>query len=87
MNLKQLITIWTRDLLDWLTSKFDSITTDISDLAKEATLGDVESVLGYIEQGGMPQIAQIAKQGTNANANISEIQALIGYTITEIDGI
>ena len=122
MNLKQLITIWTHDLLDWLTSKFDSITIDtsdlakevnattnkqavlsaieqakialqgndqtatlaalktaitaidMSDLAKEATLGDVKSVLEYIEQGGMPQIAQIAKQGSNANASLSEVQ-------------
>lgn len=173
MNLKQLITIWTHDLLDWLTSKFDSITIDTSDLAKEvnatankqavlsaieqakialqgndqtatlaalktaiaaidmsdlakeatlnsvgldaaaaktaaqgisgyalqgsdstksittldADLGDVAAALEYMEQGGMPQIAQIAKQGTNTNANISDIQALIGYTITEIDGI
>lgn len=28
-----------------------------------------------------------AKQGSNANANISDIQALIGYTISEIDGV
>ena len=50
-------------------------TTDIpNDYALEATLGDVKSVLEYIEQGGMPQIAQIAKQGTNANASLSEVQ-------------
>lgn len=41
-------------------------------------IGDVESVLEYIEQGGMPEISAIAKQGTNANANISEIQSKIG---------
>lgn len=29
----------------------------------------------------------IAKQGSNANANISDIQSLIGYTIQEIDGV
>lgn len=31
--------------------------------------------------------SDLAKQGTNANASISEIQTLIGYTITEIDKI
>lgn len=123
MNLKQLITIWTHDLLEWLTSKFDSITIDtsdlakevnattnkqavlsaieqakialqgndqtatlaalktaiaaidVSDLAKEATLGDVKSVLEYIEQGGMPEIAAIAKQGTNQDATLSKVQS------------
>ena len=38
MNLKQLITIWTHDLLEWLTSKFDSITRNTSVLAKQSTL-------------------------------------------------
>lgn len=103
----------------------DEIDIDTSDLAKEATLGDVQDVLEYIEQGGMPKISAIAKQGTNPNATLSEVQAqatnaasdaaaaktaaqgitgyalqgsdttatntalaaLIGYTISEIDGI
>lgn len=40
----------------------------------DADLGDVAAALEYMEQGGMPQIAQIAKQGTNANASLSEVQ-------------
>lgn len=31
--------------------------------------------------------SDLAKQGTNPDANISDIQALIGYTIQEIDGV
>lgn len=48
-----------------------------SGLAKETTLGDVASVLDYIEQGGMPSITAIAKQGNNANATLSDTQAAV----------
>ena len=40
----------------------------------DADLGDVAAALEYMEQSGMPQIAQIAKQGSNANASLSEVQ-------------
>ena len=37
-------------------------------------LGDCAAVLDYIESGGLPTITAIAKQGSNANADISTIQ-------------
>lgn len=64
------------DKLDEVKEAVDNI--DTSDLAKEATLGDVASVLDYIEGGGLPSITAIAKQGSNANADISTIQEKIG---------
>ena len=73
---------WLKSIRDFLVG---IVTTN--PYAKEATLGDVQEVLEYIEEGGLPSITAIAKQGGNANANISDIQALIGYTITEIDVI
>lgn len=46
-------------------------------IAKESTLGDVKSALEYMQSGGMPQIATIAKQGTNASATLTATQAAV----------
>lgn len=58
----------------------ENIDIDTSDLAKEATLGDVASVLEYMEQGGMPEIENIAKQGTNPDATNTAILEAIEET-------
>lgn len=61
---------WLKSIRDFLVG---IVTTN--PYAKEATLGDVADVLDYIEQGGMPSITAIAKQGSNANATLSDTQA------------
>lgn len=56
-----------------------------SDTAAES--GTLFAVLKWVKDKVKSIGTDYAKQGSNASANISDIQALIGYTISEIDGI
>lgn len=56
-----------------------------SDTAAES--GTLFAVLKWVKDKVKSIGTDYAKQGSNANANISDIQALIGFTISEIDGI
>ena len=47
--------------------------TTISMTTMDGKLGDIEEVLDYIEEGGMPSIESIAKQGTNPLATNTAI--------------
>lgn len=55
-----------------------------SDTAAET--GTLFAIVKWIKNK-VNAITGYALQGSNANANISDIQALIGYTISEIDGV
>ena len=81
MNLKQLITIWTHDLLDWLTSKFDSITIDTSDLAKEATLNSV-GLDAAAAKTAAQGISGYALQGSDPTATNTSLEILLQSIIT-----
>ena len=56
-----------------------------SDTAAET--GTLFAVVKWVKDKVKSIGTDYAKQGSNANANISDIQALIGYTISEIDSI
>ena len=56
-----------------------------SDTAAES--GTLFAILKWVKDKVKSIGTDYAKQGSNASANISDIQALIGFTITEIDGI
>lgn len=56
-----------------------------SDTAAES--GTLFAVLKWVKDKVKSIGTDYAKQGSNASANISDIQTLIGYTITEIDSI
>ena len=73
-------------IVKWIKNKVNAITgyaLQGSDSTKsittlDASLGDVEDALDYMEQHIMPEYSNLAKQGSNANANISDIQEKIG---------
>ena len=73
-------------IVKWIKNKVNAITgyaLQGSDSTKsittlDASLGDVEDALTYMEEHIMPEYSNLAKQGSNANANISDIQAKIG---------
>lgn len=56
-----------------------------SDTASES--GTLFAVVKWVKDKVKSIGTDYAKQGSNASANISDIQTLIGYTISEIDGI
>lgn len=56
-----------------------------SDTAAES--GTLFAVVKWVKDKVKSIGTDYAKQGSNASANISDIQALIGYTISEIDGV
>ena len=74
---------------DTLFGAIANISIDTSTIAKQGTdpsvnitdmdgkLGDVEDALEYIEGGGLPDIAAIAKQGPNASATLTATQAAV----------
>lgn len=66
---------------------YDELLESMENVAKEDTL--VSGITEIREDIANIDVdtSNLAKQGSNANANISDIQALIGYTISEIDNV
>ena len=73
LNFKQFFHIWTQQLLDWLTVKFNSIDIDTSDLAKEAkATSNKNEILSKIENT-QPDLSTVAKQGSNSNTSLTVV--------------
>ena len=85
MNLKQLITIWTHDLLDWLTSKFDSITIGISDLAKEVNATANKEAIITAVNNAQPDLSTVAKEA-NATDNKQAVLSAIEQAKITLQG-
>lgn len=60
---------------------------ELDDVAQQTTLTQGVQNIREDIAGINIDTSDLAKQGTNPNANISDIQALIGYSIVEIDGV
>lgn len=73
-------------VIKWIKDKVKSITgyalqgsdSTATNTAISGQLGDVADALDYMEQHTFPSLTTIAKQGSNANADISTIQEKIG---------
>lgn len=75
---KEFITVWTRELLRWLSRKFDSISIDLTPVDEK--LDDVKSDVADVKTAVENiDFSTLAKQGTNPNATLTAIlEALTG---------
>lgn len=76
-----------KEAADAAKQAYDTKAEALDDIAQQSTLtqgiSDIRDDISHIDI----DTSTLAKQGDNPNADISTIQALIGYTISEIDNV
>jgi len=75
---KEFITVWTRGLVRWLSRKFDSISIDTSDLAKQGTNPNATNT-AILAAFGNIDFSTLAKQGDNPAATNSAILEALSH--------
>lgn len=71
---KEFITVWTRGLVRWLSRKFDSISIDLTPVAKQGT-NPAATNTAILAAFGNIDFSTLAKQGTNSEATNTAILA------------